>query len=365
MFNLRTALTLLLISTLILTRANSQVLRDKTVTHEEAEAFGRQIELAMTSANINIFLEVFDKEQFINIMGRELSSTKRDYLTSLITNFDFQKLAAKSLENFGVGNYRLLRAYEKSGRQHLLFRLFGDAGINYHDFLVDKIRDSLKVTDVFVYTLGENMSEYFLNAAKNIWATTPSDRDSSCGSNDLEAYNKSVKEKDYPSIIRLLETSKSSLLQSRSIQLYHIQASKKLGDSAYFASLERFTRLYPDAPNVFLYQIDAYFGSKQYDKALAAVERLAVATGGDPYLDYFRGNLNYAWGKTKEAIMAYERLFVADPLMNANTRMLIKMSKEAGDSARAYQVIKQYELLPAHDQKFLDSLFVDNPELKK
>ena len=59
-----------------------------------------------------------------------------------------------------AGGYELVRRYEKDGRQHLLFRLFGDDGdINYHDFQLIRGDQGVRADDVFIYASGEQISK--------------------------------------------------------------------------------------------------------------------------------------------------------------------------------------------------------------
>ena len=49
----------------------------------------------------------------------------------------------------------------KNEEMHLLFRAFGDGGLNYQDITIIKVKDSLRAADIFSYQLGESYAKHF------------------------------------------------------------------------------------------------------------------------------------------------------------------------------------------------------------
>lgn len=260
------------------------------------------------------------------------------------------------------GSFRLLREYDRSGIKHLLFRGFSSRGISYFDFTLVKLHDSVKASDIYLYTVGEDFSSTLATlvaamAVKDLDKLTEEAR-------TLIKFKNYRDHKDYQTAKETYDHMEAGLRENKSIQVLYIDICHHLGDSLYENALEHFAHDFPDAPNPYLLQIDLFYLKKETDKGLAAVDKLDKIVGTDPYLDLFRGNFCKLAGKEGEALNDYKKLYGYDPDLAVNTRQLIRAYAKAGQMEQAKTVIGKYRQTASFSQKDLDLLYSQYPTLK-
>src|SRR5947209_8172511 len=64
-----------------------------------------------------------------------------------------------------------------------------------------------------------------------------------------------------------------------------LQAAKAVSDDEYVRAVEGLRTHYPQGTSTDLFSMDGYLLTGQWDQALACVDRVDAAVGGDPYLD--------------------------------------------------------------------------------
>ena len=92
-----------------------------------------------------------------------------------------------------------------------------------------------------------------------------------------------------------------------------LKITQALGEKAYAETLEQLHALYPDDPSAVLLSIDLYTLRKQFDKALATVDKLDEVVGGDPFLDTVRANTYVEMNRPEKAKAAATKATEAMP----------------------------------------------------
>jgi tetratricopeptide (TPR) repeat protein len=261
-----------------------------------------------------------------------------------------------------MGSYHLLREYAKDGCRHLLFREWGKNGLNYHDYALIKVRDSIKASDVFVYTVDENISTTIATmsasvAGVDIARLSETDR-------SLLKLSELRSQKAYAAAKQVYDQLDRHVQDSKAVQVIYIGICHHLSDSLYHQALEHFAVAFPDAPSVYLMMIDVYYVKKDYDKGLAAVNKLDSLLGKDAFLDLYRGNFYKKMGKKDEALNCYQRLYLNDPTVSINTRTLIIAYAQANRYDDAKKVIGEYKQTSGFQETDLDKIYSAFPALK-
>ena len=70
----------------------------------------------------------------------------------------------------------------------------------------------------------------------------------------------------------------------KGVQLIRIQAASQLDDDTYLKTLTEYLKMNPGDASGDLLGIDYYILRKEYESAIACVERLEIEVGGDPML---------------------------------------------------------------------------------
>jgi len=282
----------------------------------------------------------------------------------------FRKGMFESIGDFGVrlasaatgGSYRLLKEYTKGGTKHLLFRAYGNKGLNYYDYSLIKVGDTIKASDVFIFTVDENFSSTVSTVAKTMVAS--SDLKMSETERSVARLKELRDQKAYAAAKDVYDKLDKPLKESKPVQVGYIDICHHLGDSLYEKSLEHFAESFPDAPSTYLMMIDLYYLKKDFAKGLTAVDKLDSIVGKDPFLDLFRGNFCKLSGKRDESLVCYERLYRTDPTLAINTRTLITTYAQAGRYDDGKKVIGEYKKTAGFRQEDLDKLYSNFPSLK-
>jgi tetratricopeptide (TPR) repeat protein len=262
------------------------------------------------------------------------------------------------------GSYRLLREYDSNGMKHLLFRAFGNQGIAYQDFTLVKVRDSVKASDVYLFTTGEYLSNSMSTIVTAMVASQDPDKTSEQARLATKLRNY-IKQKQYLAAKAAYDSMDNSMRDDRTIQVTYINLCEKISDSLYQSALERFQQMFPDAPNTYLLMIDLYYLKKDYQKGLYVVDKLDNLVGTDPALDLYRGNFCKLAGKSEESLAYYQKVYKYDPSLKQNTQLLIAAYAEAKRPGDAKKVIAEYKLQPKFRQQDLEDVYVLYPSLRE
>ena len=262
------------------------------ISAAEALTFAKKVERSITQQNPTLLDNIFDAGWF----GRQVTAAsgntlKASTVSEAVKDIRKAHFGQRILSIVGKdGTYLLLRQYEKDHRQHLLFRLYGDAGINYHDFELVKVDDQIKAIDVYIYQTGENFSKTIADLLILVDAdrpnTTKEDKEKSRLTNRLR---KLIGKKEFEAARDCYDSLPVSYKHQKAYQLYHIQIGSQLGDSLHSKSLLEYQALFPNDPSLYLLMINAYILQKQYPLALTAIDKLDSTLGKDPFQDYYRG----------------------------------------------------------------------------
>jgi tetratricopeptide (TPR) repeat protein len=101
-----------------------------------------------------------------------------------------------------------------------------------------------------------------------------------------------------------------SLKRDKNFLMLRLQAASTLGNEAvYQAAIDDFLKHHPTDPCVDMVSLDALILKKEFDKTLAAIDRIDKAIGTDNYWELMRGSVLAMAGRFPEA---RERLLAAE-----------------------------------------------------
>lgn len=278
---------------------------------------GRSIDSALYAGNGAYLNDLFEKSYMINQVITKsddsyIKEFNKGFEESLSTSFDLGGRIIREVGNSGSYDFVKSRANSK-GEYHLLFRLYGEQeGLNYHDFKIQRVDGSYVILDVYVYTVGEYLSE----TMKSLYTIALSDRPGI-----LDKLLKRSIQDDFLKIkeIKLLVMSgdyekanntykklSSEILKQKSIQLTGIQIASNIDEKTWGEHIKRYKASFPNDPSLYLVSIDGYILSQEYEKALSTVDKLDSALEGDSFLNMLRANIHYMLKDLDKAIELIE-----------------------------------------------------------
>jgi tetratricopeptide (TPR) repeat protein len=188
------------------------------------------------------------------------------------------------------GTYSLVKHYEKDKVHHLLFRLYDDGMINYHDYELIRTGGQPKVADIYIYMSGENLSE----TLKTLFVQFK-DEFKESSKNETAGWIKRmpdirslITKGKHQEALEIYNSMPGKIKQGRIFQIVHVEICSGLSDEEYNKAITDYETLYPNEPNMQLLLIDGYILRKDYDKALNAVNELDKMIDKDPMLDFHR-----------------------------------------------------------------------------
>ncbi len=258
------------------------------------------------------------------------------------------------------GNYRLLREYDQGGRKHLLFRMFGDGGLCYQDFILIRVGDSIEAADIFNYSSDEWTSSSIARITDMFGLTSTPMGDVGI----LKKMTEQLNNAQYMDLKATFGALAPQYKKSKSIQMIYISACHHIDLGLYEQALEDYAKTFPDAAGSYLMMLDLYYLRKEYDKGLECLDKLDKVVGGDTLLDYYRANFYTAMNKKAEALSCYENVYRYDPTLKANVLRLTAAYAAADQKDKARKVIAAYMQTPGYHIGDLNPLYERYPDLK-
>ena len=362
-----TARTALTVAIFIIALFSACHLPEKPVTEKEALDLAKRIEISISHHNQIVLDSIIDDKYFA---AQVLRQAKQRF------NFDVARKAKAAIAELHLGqvvvpatqkagSYELVRRYEKDGRQHLLFRLFGDDGdINYHDFPLIRGDQGVRADDVFVYAVGEPISksvtETLLGEPKADDMTDEQKETARLvgeakqfltGGNPEEAYS-------------FYDQIPDKVKKEQKYQKLHVRIAEKMGDSAYKAALNEYKLNFPQDPFVYLTIFKITARHNDYAAALDALNQFDGVLGGDPFLDFYRGLLYKMMNDPQQSRIALERFHARWPLFGAAVVQLVDSHIKSGHPDSAAMLIKEAEELRNITPEQLDAVEKAYPDIR-
>ena len=340
---------------------------EEPVTKKEALAFGKAIEKSFEEKDPTLFNDIFDVNAFTEKLT-EVGQGKIDkaQLRSIPDNLRKRKLGSEILELNGAdGTYQLVKHYEKDNKQHLLFRMFGDGGLNYHDIELTRTGDKIKAADIFVYMSGEtftkSVSDVLINMGK-YYNDKPGEEKTSTRS--IIRMKKLMNEGNYESAKAEYDSLPLVLQDQKSFQLMNLMIVSEIDNELYTAAMDRFNETFPNEPNMALMMIDNHFLKNDYKAALKDVDQLDAIVNKDPFLDFYRGNIYSYMKDTINAKKYYERVIKNLPNMPDAYIELITLYIENKQEEKAGKLVQQYKSNKKFNQENLETIQFLYPDFK-
>ena len=121
-----------------------------------------QLELSINNGDPEILNHLIYFPEFIARTGSKSHLIDNvDTLTKIANGFGLFSIGNSTLKITKNGSFKLVHRFVKNEEMHLLFRAFGDGGLNYQEITLIKVKDSVRAADIFSYQLGESYASLF------------------------------------------------------------------------------------------------------------------------------------------------------------------------------------------------------------
>jgi tetratricopeptide (TPR) repeat protein len=292
------------------------------VTDDDVKAIAAAAEQAAVKGDPAALMALIDWDAVLETATADVdapNTIRETFRKSARSSFDQEMSMAKEVisDVKQGGSFRLLRSRVRNKRKTALIRLAGlDSGLNYFEFVLARGPGGrVRATDVYVTGNGEWLTQicrriYLRSAAYDQRGML--DRLLGTDKDLVESFPKLIEMRKlhnagrdreaialYDRLPATARDDKLFLLQR--LKFTQALSSKGLDDALYAGTLDRLRTLFPDDPSVDVFSIDAYLLKKQFDQAIAALDRLDKSVGGDPYLNVLRASISAQAGRPEKA----------------------------------------------------------------
>jgi hypothetical protein len=341
------------ISVLILAGCTQK--KEQPITKAEAIAYAENITASFKKNDRDFLEKVLDVDLFVDeVMKVAGDKGNRSLRDGIKKGLQSRNLSMEVFNSTGKnGLYEFLKQYEKEGHQHIIFRLYGESGINYHDFELVKYDNKINAKDIYIYLSGENLSTTMAQIFSSIL-------EQSDGSNKLmNQYAENMTklkalllQKNYKAAKTSWDQLPLSLKNEKAFQLVNLQITSEMDDESYITATNEFEKLYGNDASLQFAMFDGYFLRGDYTKSLRVLDRVDSAVN-DPLLDYFRA-LVYTQKKDDKTAIAYlEKLYKKMPYFETGVLELMANYIEARRYDETNALITNYKKNKSFDQSRL------------
>src|SRR5687767_13289466 len=115
---------------------NSCKEKSAPVTKEQVLQFAAALEKSLKEGNASMFNDLFATDEFVQRITKATNNrgNSEGFTTGILSGIKKKRLGDEILKSIGNdGMYSLVKSYEKDGKQRLIFRMYSEEGLNYHD----------------------------------------------------------------------------------------------------------------------------------------------------------------------------------------------------------------------------------------
>lgn len=277
------------------------------VNDQELQAFADDLVEKLASSPESAFVGVFD----VDFLFDRMYESGLDFS---ITDYQIKDGFEEGLEQFSnsiayemlYGSYKLVRTEMREDGGHAIFRLYGEGGLNFHDFLIIKRGEKIAIGDVYIYVSGENFSKtlarIFLSAV-----SSSNLLDKNFSEDKLEDIKQFaevqhlIRSGEYDKAYDITQNMSVNIKKEKIWHITNISCASNLDSATYITAMENFGQRFSNDPSWHLMGVDYYFMLGDYNRAINSLNQLQKRVGNDPGVNLLKSNLYWANGDYKSA----------------------------------------------------------------
>lgn len=263
-------------------------------------------------------------------------------------------------------SYKFLRLKRADDETRALFRLLTPGGLNYHELTLRTTDPQPKVTDIHVYITGESMSQTLRRAflQQNMLAA----KDREAGQAYIREMEKVrqmsalAREGKAEEAMKVYDSLSQKTQGEKIVQVARVIAAVRLDPATYAKVLEDYRKRFKNDPTIDLVSVDAHLLRGDEKEAMAAIDRIDKAVGGDPYLDVMRGSFYVSQNKFDQAKSFGQKAVKAEPGLFQAYDTLLTVSLKQQDHPETARLLTVFE--DKFGLNFGDGTFGNDPDFK-
>ena len=330
------------------------------VTDEEGRAFAARFEESVRSGDVAACNALIDWDATLatamaGIKAPEAS--RKGFLQGVKNSMNQdQGLVPQIVATIkGGGSYTFLHERVRDKRKTALFRLVmpdGD-GVNYHEYVLARRPDGkVRAVDAYIFLTGELMSQ----TMRRMYI--PAAAHDSHNLIDRLLGTEQAFVKNFPKFqemtaqlrgghpdeaLKIFDQFPPELKKDKNVLMVRLQAAQAAGDAQYTRAIEDLRAAHPDDACIEMISIDYYLLKKDYPAAIACLDRLDKAVGGDPYANVMRAGIHTDQKRYDVAKQDARKAIAQDPTLQDAYWTLVTISLQEHAYADTVAQLNQLE----------------------
>ena len=277
----------------------------------------------------------------------------------------------------GAAGYKFLRVRARGAERWALFRMiWSDGTFTYHDMLLaEDANGKLRVIDVNALNTGVLFSEslrqvlpLLANESEELRELlTDSEREFVEHSSTMAQITQAGDRGDYRSVLQFYDDLPPSLRRHKNLLSLRLRAAQALGGEEYSRALTDYRAYYQDDPSLDFLLIDLYAITGEVDESLRALDRILIATGGDPYLNALKAAALLEGQDLDAAKQEAQSAIDGEPTLQIGYQVLLTIVVARNEFEEAVQLLDEMETrfgFELTDPPPEYSEFIDSPQYK-
>ena len=300
-------------------------------------AVARKLEESIGKGDGSVVDQLLDKNRLMERTFQDTpgeAKTKAEFKAGVLKSFGLGAASAKTVREQN-GTYTFLRLRTEGNARRALFRMNMEDSFNYHDFLLEAgPGGAVRATDLHVLLTGEWISETLRRVYLGAVASEPGFLGKLTGQQNefvktQTRINSMTKLRQQGKSAEALKVYASLAPEARKDKMALIgryQAALEVAPEELPKVLEDFEKAHPGDACLPAISISAHVQSGRLDKALAAVDAVDQALGGDPFFDLQRAEIHFKAKALDKAKAAASRALERDKSLVEACWILVTIS---------------------------------------
>ncbi len=314
---------------------------------ETPDEFGKRLNGLLDAGKLSEASACWDMPGFIDLVTRNVAAPPgaQQGFAKGLGNLPMQLYGRLAQERGATGSYKYLHMVKRDGEDRPIFRFITDQGLlNYHELItVSDAQGSTKVRDLYVYITGETIGQtvrrqytrVMLEQAKDI-AADPSVK----AFDDLNAARAA---NDHAKVLAIYDALPPKLKKEKAFSIIRVSSAMNVDDAAYERALVEHINMFGQDATVSLMSIDLHLLKKDYARAMANLDEVDKAVGGDPYLDVMRANVCAMSGEKDKVIPLAKRALEREPTLFPAADIILTDALERKDYVLSLELMLRIE----------------------
>lgn len=317
---------------------------------KEFVTFARDIEKNVNSDDGSLLAKSFDRDFLFSKKNLPCLDMTDPNHRGFCEGFGISRLATSLAKAASQGaSYRLLAVWKEGDTTRALFRLLlAEGGFNYHELKLVKGPKGILVNDMYIFAMGEWMSETIRRSWMPILTLDKSGKvdpniggpyaDMAKNMDKFEKMQKLFKGNDAAGALDVYKAMPESVRKLKFVNIQAILIAAQVGEKEYTQAVDEFRKRSPNDPSLNLLLIDRYFTAKQYKELAEVIDQLDARVQ-DPALNLVRANTWLAQGKKAQARQCLETAIQKEKDLKPAYWALVELCLADKDYSRTAQLL--------------------------